>query len=268
VSDDAQFQALLAKITDERAFGCAHYKDTCLRRRISARVRARGLDTYAAYARLLDADGREYDALINALTINVTRLFRDWPTYAAVARHVVPALWARQTSSIHVWSAGCASGDETHSLAILFHRHATRLGQADRATRVQVIGTDIDAESLAEAARGTYREAAFVDTPPELRAAYFSRTAPFAIDPAVRAMTRFRRHDLLTEPPPRGQHLICCRNVIIYFGRAAQEALFPRLHAALAPGGFLVLGKVETLLGAARSLFAPVDPRARVFRRL
>jgi len=268
MTEEVQFQALLAKITDERAFGCAHYKDTCLRRRISSRLRARGLDTYAAYARLLDADAREYDTLINALTINVTRLFRDWPTYAAVARHVVPALWARQSFPIRVWSAGCASGDEAYSLAILFHRHATRLGQVGRASRVQVLGTDIDRESLTEAVRGAYREPAFADTPLALRSAYFSRGAPFAVEPAIRAMARFRRHDLLTEPLPDGQHLICCRNVIIYFARAAQADLFPRLHAAIAPGGYLVLGKVETLLGSVRSLFAPVDARARVFRRL
>ena len=85
----------------------------------------------------------------------------------------------------------------------------------------------------------------------------------------ARALVRFERRDLLSEQPPAGgMHLITCRNVIIYFDRASQESLFERFHAALVPGGFLVLGKVETLLGRARTLFATVDPRERIFRKL
>ncbi len=268
MTDDAQFRALLGKIARDRAFACAHYKDTCLRRRIAARLRARGVHSYAEYAQVLDADAGEYDTLIDALTINVTRLFRNWETYAAVARTVIPALWAQPAPSIHVWSAGCATGDEAYSLAILFHRHATRLGQMGRASRVRVLGTDIDRASLAAAERGSFTEPAFAETPPELRAAYFSHTTPARIVPTVHAMTRFERRDILSDPPPPNQHVICCRNVIIYFQRAAQEELLPRLHAALVPNGYLVLGKVEMLFGAARSLFAPVDARARVFQRI
>jgi chemotaxis protein methyltransferase CheR len=268
VTDEVQFRALLTKIERDGAFACAHYKDTCLRRRIAARLRARGIGSYADYARVLDKDAREYDTLIDALTINVTRLFRNGETYAALARSAIPALWAQPGPAINVWSAGCATGDEAYSLAILFHRHATRLGQMARASRVQVLGTDIDRPSLAAAERGAFTEPAFAETPPELRAAYFSHANPARIVPTVRAMVRFERRDLLSDPPPPGQHLICCRNVVIYFQRAAQEELLPRLHAALVPNGYLVLGKVEMLFGAGRALFAPVDARARVFQRI
>ncbi len=268
MTEEIQFRALLSKIARDRAFACAHYKDTCLRRRIAARLRARGIESYAEYARVLDADAREYDTLIDALTINVTRLFRNWETYAALARKVIPALWAQPTSAINVWSAGCATGDEAYSLAILFHRHATRFGQMARASRVRVLGTDIDRSSLAAAARGAFTEPALAEVPPELRAPYFSRTHPALIAPAVRAMVRFERRDLLSEPAPAGQHLICCRNVVIYFHRAAQEELLPRLHAALVPNGYLMLGKVEMLFGAARALFAPVEARSRIFQRI
>ena len=114
-----------------------------------------------------------------------------------------------------------------------------------------------------------FDEAAFADTPSELRSRYFTPGVPSRIDPAVRAMIDLERRDLLRDEPPHGGlHLIACRNVVIYFDRPTQEALFERFHAALRPGGFLVLGKVETLVGPARTMFAPVDARERIFRRL
>jgi chemotaxis methyl-accepting protein methylase len=265
---DPDFATLTEKIARDRGFSCGSYKERCLRRRIAVRMRAKGVHTYRDYARVLDADGREYDLLLDALTINVTKLFRNWDTFAAIARHAIPALWARDDGPIRVWSAGCASGEEAYSLAALFHRHAAALGQTHRLGRVTILGTDIDRGSLAAAQRAAYDEPAFADTPPELRAGYFLGRSPATPRPELRAMVRFERRDLLREPPPSPPaHLITCRNVIIYFDRDSQEQLFARFHDALVPGGFLVLGKVETLLGATRSRFAPVEPRERLFRR-
>ena len=121
---DAGFAALTAKIARDKGFGCASYKEKCLRRRIAVRMRARGVHTYADYAHVLDTDTLEYDRLIDALTINVTKLFRNFETYTAIAEQVVPALWERPIPQINVWSAGCSSGEEPYSLAALFHRHA------------------------------------------------------------------------------------------------------------------------------------------------
>jgi chemotaxis methyl-accepting protein methylase len=152
---------------------------------------------------------------------------------------------------------------------VLFHRHAEALGEAERRLRVRVLGSDIDRASLAAAAARQFDEPAFADTPAALRARYFSPELPARIDPEVREMVTFERRDLLREDPPSGGlHLIACRNVVIYFDRPTQEALFERFHAALLPGAFLILGKVETLLGRARTLFAPVEGRERIFRRL
>jgi chemotaxis methyl-accepting protein methylase len=262
------FEALTRKISIDRGFGCASYKDKCLRRRIAVRMRARGVHTYRDYARVLDADPDEYDRLLDALTINVTKLFRNWDAYAAMARHVVPALWSREQASIRVWSAGCSSGDEPYSLAILFHRHAATSGMLAQLGRLNVLGTDIDRQSLAAAEKGQFEEGDFADTPMELRERYFSPTPPFSVVPSIKQLVRFERRDLLNEPPPPGLHdLIVCRNVLIYFDRETQERLFENFHRALAPGGFLVLGKVETLLGQARARFTPIDARERIFQR-
>ena len=267
---DAGFAELTAKIARDRGFGCASYKDKCLRRRIAVRMRARGVHTYGDYARVLDSDRDEYDKLLDALTINVTKLFRNWETYGVIASTVVPALWAQPAAPLRIWSAGCSSGEEPYSRAALFHQHAERLGAlADLAGRVSVLGSDIDVRSLAAAEQGGFEEGDFADTPAVLRQRYFSPIAPFTIVPEVKRLVRFEHRDLLAQDPPPGlHHLICCRNVLIYFDRDTQERLFDKFHRALAPGGFLVLGKVETLLGAARTRFVAVDARERIFRPL
>lgn len=265
---DADFAALTAKISRERGFGCASYKEKCLKRRIAVRMRARGVHTYQDYAAVLDRDAREYDLLLDALTINVTKLFRNWETFAAVETDVIPAIWPAPGKSLRCWSAGCASGEEPYSIAILLHREAVRRGDEKALSRIMVLGTDIDRESLRAAEAGTFGEDAFADTPPDLRRRYFSAKAPHAIDARVRHLVRFERRDLLHDPMPGGGlDLITCRNVIIYFDRASQERLFQRFYDALVPGGYLVLGKVETLLGPARNAFTTVNPRERIFRK-
>ena len=265
---DAEFIALTHKIATDRGFRCGSYKERCLRRRIAVRMRAKGVHTYRDYMRVLDTEPGEYERLIDALTINVTKLFRNWDVYEAVARVVIPAVWATRIEPLRVWSAGCASGDEPYSLAALFHRHALEHNELQRLRTLKIIATDVDARILEVARRGNYDEPAFADTPAELRSKYFSAGMPSEVTPDLRSMVTFAQHDLLREEPPeKNLQLIVCRNVIIYFDRESQERLFERFVDALAPGGYLVLGKVETLLGSARTALTSVDPRARIFRR-
>jgi chemotaxis methyl-accepting protein methylase len=266
--EDSAFAALLAKISRDRGFGCSSYKERCLKRRVAVRMRARGVLLYDDYARLLDSDDGEYDKLLQALTINVTKLFRNWDVYAGIAEHVVPAVWRDSASSIRVWSAGCAGGQEAYSLGVLFHRHAETTNTLSRLSRLRIVGTDIDRPSLDAARRGEFEAADFLDTPADLRDRYFAPEAPFAIEQDVRRLVRFSESDLLKDAPPFAQHdLIVCRNVLIYLDRPSQAKLFALFHGALAPNGFLVLGKVETLLGPMRSKFVALHPRERIFQR-
>jgi chemotaxis methyl-accepting protein methylase len=267
--DDAEFRALMDKITRDSGFQCSSYKDKCLRRRIAVRIRARGASGCAEYSGMLDNDPREYERLVRSLTINVTKFFRNWETYAAIEQKVVPPLLERDDSEIRVWSAGCSSGEEPYSIGILIHKHSAANG--GRALEsVSIIGTDIDTDSLGEAERAVYTETALGDTPGDLREKYFPRIAGLrTMLPEVRRLVRFETRDLLhLQPPFDDAHLIVCRNVIIYLERTAQDALFAHFHKTLAPGGFLVLGKVETLLGEARELFSPVNARERIFRKI
>ncbi len=267
--DDADFLELTAKIARERDFRCGSYKEKCLRRRIAVRMRARGVHTYADYARILDGDDVEWDKLMDALTINVTKLFRNWETYSLLADDVVPAMWAAHPELIRVWSAGCSSGEEPYSLATLFYRAGERSGKPATPQRVRVLGTDIDKRSLDAARAAQFPEDAFADTPQEYRDRYFTPGYPATVLPAIKSLVALERRDLLLEePPPGGHHMIVCRNVLIYFDRETQETLFQRFHDALLPGGLLVLGKVETLLGNIRNKFAAVEARERIYRKL
>lgn len=268
--DDVEFRALTDKITRDRGFQCSSYKDKCLRRRIAVRMRAKGTLSHTEYAGILDADPREYERLLRSLTINVTKFFRNWETFSVLGQKVIPALWERGERELRVWSAGCASGEEPYSVGILMHKHATETNDRSQLEAVSIVGTDIDADCLGEAERAFYGESALGDTPVELRERYFPEVAGmFSMLPEVRRLVTFQRSDLLrSEPPLEDIHLLVCRNVVIYLEREAQDALFAEFHHALAPGGFLVLGKVETLLGAARGLFSPVNARERIFRKI
>ena len=268
-ADDPGFPRLMEKITRESGFRCASYKDKCLRRRIAVRMRAKGAYSANEYAGVLDTDPREYERLLRSLTVNVTKFFRNVETYHAIEKKVIPELWSTTSDGLRIWSAGCASGEEPYSLAILLHKHACETQSENRLPAVDVLGTDIDSEVLGAAERAFYAESALMETPRSLHAEYFPQVAGLrTMIPEVRSLVRFQNDDLLTFNPPMADvHLIVCRNVIIYFEREAQDRLIAEFHRVLAPGGFLVLGKVETLLGDSRALFEPVNARERIFRK-
>lgn len=263
---DRELTALKEKIRAERGFNSHHYKDRCLLRRLAVRMRARGEESFEGYARLLDRDPGEYELLLDALTINVTKFFRDYETWQAIGQEVVPRLF-ELSGPRRVWSAGCASGEEAYTVSILLHEWAEANGGAGEVASFQVLGTDIDRRSLEIARRAEYTDLSLVETPPPIRERWFAPGPPYRLDPAARRIVSFAQRDLISGPLEAGQSLILCRNVIIYLNREMQEELFQRFHDALVPGGFLVLGRVEALLGPARALFDPIDRRERIFRR-
>jgi chemotaxis protein methyltransferase CheR len=230
-------------------------------------MRVKGASSFHEYGSILDQDPLEYERLIATLTINVSKFFRNPQTYASIAAKVLPELSGRSTPLVRVWSAGCASGEEAFSLAVLCHQHAT--AQREPKSRFEIIGTDVDADAIAAARRGRYAQGAFTETAPAVREMYFPISdGAHTPSPEIRRLVSFQRADLLDAATPVSRvNLIVCRNVIIYFTRPTQEWLFERFHEVLLPGGFLVLGKVETLLGKSRGMFESVGPRERIFRR-
>ncbi len=233
-------------------------------------MRAKGATSFAHYAGILDTDQHEYDKLVDALTINVSKFFRNPETFACLATKVLPELWAAPSPLIRIWSAGCATGEEPYSLAVLCREYAAAHNDLPKLERLRIIGSDVDRDSVAEASKGRYPAAAFADTSPAVRERYFPlENGLYSVSPEIRNLVSFERRDLLDGEGHGGRlHMIVCRNVIIYFTRETQERLFDRFYDLLLPGGFLVLGKVETLLGKSGEMFAPVSSRERIFRRL
>jgi chemotaxis methyl-accepting protein methylase len=263
---DDGLPALMAQVERARGLSLRSYKDKCLRRRLAVRMRARGVHSFAEYAALLSRVPEEYDLLVTALAINVTKFFRNPETYGALRRLVVEPLWQRGTP-VKVWSAGCASGEEPYSLSLLFHEVAGHRSSAVRG-RVRIDATDLDPGALDDLRRAEYPRPAVEDLPAPLLERYFSPGPPYRLDPHVAACVRTIQHDLTREPPPDPPYdLVVCRNVVIYFDRPMQERLFERFTDALRPGGHLLLGKVEALFGPARSRLELVDARERLYRR-
>ncbi len=259
---DDGLDALRTKITEERGVPCVGYKPSCLRRRVSVRVRATGAGDFVGYAALLDREPAEWLRLLDALTVNVTGFFRDDTVYARLRADVIPSLARAHTGLLHAWSAGCSSGEEAWTVAML-------LADAVGLDRTSVLATDIDVASLARARAAVYPEVLTRDIPDVLRHAWWQGTESLRAVDALRARVAFRAHNLFSDSPPcTGLHLITCRNVIIYFSRPAQEQLFTRFADALVPGGVLVLGKVEMLSGPARARFEAIDVRERIYRRV
>ena len=267
-ADDRGFRALTEKITLARGVRCESYKEKCLRRRIAVRMRARGVHSFDDYSRLLDSDTREYELLLDALTINVTKFYRNPETWKALMRPHLADLWRARQGHVRAWSAGCASGEEPFTLAVLFAETARLANTGSSLAGVRVDATDIDRLSLERCAAAAYAATAFTEMPIDLVRRYFSADLPRQPNADIRRVVHIATHDLTRQPPPRAPYdLIACRNVVIYFDRATQERLFDEFARALAPGGILVLGKVETLLGPARERLELVDVRERIYLR-
>jgi chemotaxis protein methyltransferase CheR len=264
--DASELQQLKEQIRRDVGFYCDGYKEHCLRRRIAVRMRARGAHTYADYAALLLTDAHEYQKLRDAVTINVSKFFRNPEVWKVVDAQVLPGLFDAGRR-IRIWSAGCAGGEEPYTIAMALREYAARSGQEAALGHFDVLGTDIDRASLELAQRAEYTAFAFTDIAPESRERWFEPPLFHKLKPVIRNGVRFETQDLITSEFASGFDLIFCRNVVIYFERVVQEALFAKFHQALAPDGFLVLGKVETLFGKSANLFTPVSQRERVFRK-
>jgi chemotaxis methyl-accepting protein methylase len=268
-ADERAYAALARKISQGSGLALQAYKDKCIRRRIAVRMRACGVHSYADYHALLDRTPDEYVRLRDALTINVTRFFRNAETWALVRRALLPQLLDAAGRELLAWSAGCSSGEEAYTLAILAADHLDAAGRPQRLDGVTVDATDVDRESLERARAARYPLEALAELPGDLLRRHFEpQGLEYRVSDRVRRRVLVRPHDLTAEAPPRrGYHLILCRNVLIYFDRPMQERLFAAFADALAPGGYLVLGKVETIIGPARDRLTLLDPRERVYRR-
>jgi two-component system CheB/CheR fusion protein len=264
-ADDARaLDALLEFLKRNRGFDFTGYKRSTLERRLRKRMMAAGVEAYESYLDLLEAQPDEFARLFDTLLINVTRFFRDDAPWQFLAEELVPTLLASRdpAAPIRVWSAGCASGEEPYSLAIVL---AEALGIEAFRERVKIYATDADEDALAMARAASYGEKQIADIPEPLLERYFERTeSRYTVRKEVRRSVIFGRNDLVQDAPISRIDLLVCRNTLMYFNASTQAAILGRFHFALADDGILFLGRAETILSSNPG-FVPLDLKRRLF---
>ncbi len=235
-SDEAALEELLLFLRDSRGFDFTGYKRSSLARRIRKRMQEVRIDSFADYRDRLEIDADEFGYLFNTILINVTSFFRDTEAWRLLEDEIVPELVDRAgpDHEFRVWSAGCSSGQEAYSLAMVF---CEVLGTAQFVERVKIYGTDVDDEALREARNGTFTTRELESLPPGLREKYFEQTGrSFTFRTDLRRRVIFGRHDLTRDAPISRLDLLACRNTLMYFNVEAQVQIIDRLHFALNPG--------------------------------
>ena len=246
----------------------SQYKPGTISRRIERRMAVHRIESIDVYVKYLQQTPAEVDALFRDLLIGVTSFFRDPAAFKALEEFVIPKLFAGRPadSTIRVWSAGCSSGEEAYSVAMLLREQMDTLKQS---FKVQIFGTDVDSRAIAAARAGIYPANIAADIPPERLARFFSAEldgSVYRIHKGLRDMLIFSEHNVIKDPPFFKLDLICCRNLMIYLGYDLQKKLLRQFHYALNPGGRLFLGTSETV-GESVNLFAVLDQKAQLYQR-
>ena len=265
-----QTSSALSKILAMLRYRTGHdfslYKKSTLYRRIERQMALHDIDTISGYARYLKSRPGDVKALFRDLLIAVTGFFRDPEAFEAVRKKVLPGLCGKKTKpqTIRVWVAGCASGEEAYSLAMLLTEYTERRGIE---AKMQVFGTDIDEDAIVRARAGRYPPTIAADVPSQrLQRFFVKEEGGYKVKKEIREKVVFAVQDVTRDVPYTRLDLISCRNLLIYFEKELQERLIPLFHYSLAPGGFLFLGTSETA-GDVPDLFGPVDKKWKLYRR-
>ena len=264
--DDASLREIFAQLRVRTGHDFSNYKRGTVLRRLERRMGVHRVRTLADYAVVARDHAGELDALVKDLLISVTNFFRDRSAWETLNRVVVPAIAkgkAETGEPLRVWVAGCATGEEAYSVAMLIDEHTERTGQR---LAVQVFATDLDDRAIAAARQGAYTLNDAADVPEErLRRFFVKEGGVYTVRADLREKVLFARHNILKDPPFSHVDLACCRNLLIYLNRTAQQRVFDVVHFALNPSGFLFLGSSESIDGATH-LFSDIDKDARIFQ--
>jgi two-component system CheB/CheR fusion protein len=265
--DGAALDVLLDYLKRTRGFDFTGYKRSSLERRIEKRMQEVGMGSYQEYLDHLEVQSDEFAFLFNTMLINVTGFFRDAAAWDYLATEVIPRLLksAGPDRPLRFWCAGCSSGEETYTMAMVL---AEALGEGPYLERVKIYATDVDEEALTEARHATYTAKAVEAVPPPLLERYFERVEQrYAFRKELRRTVIFGRNDLVQDAPISRIDLLTCRNTLMYFNAETQASILGRFHFSLNNGGYLYLGKSEMLITHA-DLFKPVDLKRRVFAKV
>ena len=263
-SDQHAIRDILRLLRARTSHDFSDYKPATIRRRVTRRMSLHDIERLDAYAQLIRDDEHEATALMKDLLISVTNFFRDPPAWAVLEERVIPHLFADRAAADHVrvWSAGCATGEEAYSLAMLLAEHASGLVSVPR---IQIFASDLDDDSIRIAREGLYSEADVADVPPQRVQRFFVREAGgFRVRRELRELALFAHHNVIKDPPFSHLDLIVCRNLLIYLNRASQQRVMETFQFALRHGGWLFLGSSESADDA--ELFEIVESAAHIYQ--
>lgn len=265
--DDPHLEALLQYLKQSRGFDFTGYKRTSLMRRILKRMENVSIASYEQYVDYLEVYPDEFAQLFDTILINVTAFFRDTSAWDYIVNEAVPRMvkMKREGDAIRVWSAGCASGEEAYTLAMVL---AEALGVQPVCERVKIYATDVDEHALTKARHAMYTAREVEGVPAPLLDKYFERVNhSFLFSKDLRRSVIFGRHNLIQDAPISRIDLLVCRNTLMYFNTETQARILARFHYALCEHGYLFLGKAETLM-AYSNAFSPVDLKRRIFMKV
>ena len=270
MNDPSDWTPLLNEIIRERKIDFSQYHEALIKRRISVRMHAKKCQSYNEYLDVLKRDPDEMEELLNVLTINVTHFFRDPRVFEAIQKKILPEIFCQGTIAkkkiVRAWSCASSGGQEATSLLILMSEYL----KGDLAkSHVHIYGTDVDKGSVQKARAGDYEDHEFKDMPEDLKKKYFVEleNRHFCRKKELNKFLFFRQSDVIQDTPIHHVDLILCRNVFIYFERELQRLCLEKFHHALKPGGFLVLGLTEGILGLPDKRFEVFDRENRIYRK-
>lgn len=246
----------------------SQYKPSTIHRRIERRMAVHQVEAMDGYVQYLQQTSAEIEALFRDLLIGVTNFFRDPEAFQVLEDQVIPKLFAGKPAGavIRVWTAGCSTGEEAYSIAILL---VERIEVLKQSYTVQIFATDIDSQAIASARAGLYPASIAADISPERLARFFTAEADgsaYRIHKNIRDLLVFSEQDVIKDPPFSRLDLITCRNLLIYLGSELQRKLIPLFHYALKPDGWLFLGTSEGI-GDFDMMFSVLDRKAKLYQR-
>jgi two-component system CheB/CheR fusion protein len=262
---DNKLQKIFNLLLERHGCDFSNYKPTTINRRIERRMAVHKLDRLEEYILYLEHSNHELDLLYKDILISVTGFFRDAEAFKALEMVISNIIEAKEgNDTIRIWVPGCATGEEAYTIAILF---AERLRNSMSHFNFQIFGTDIDNDAIIRARRAVYSQASIVDVDKNIVDKYFVREdSTFQVVKSIREMVVFARQDLVKDPPFSHLDLISCRNVLIYFNSYLQRRIIPVFQYSLNPGGYLLLGKSESI-GQFDDLFIPINKKWKIYKR-
>ncbi len=239
MADYEQFKKDIYNLTK---IDLSSYKEKQMKRRIDTLINKNGISKYEEYVALIKQNKEKFEEFVNYLTINVSEFYRNPDQWELMDKDIIPSLIKQFGKNLKIWSAACSTGDEPYSLVMALSKHIPL-------NQIRINATDIDKQVIATAKVGLYSEKSIASVPDEFKKKYFTKIGgSYQISDEIKSRVTFKEHNLLKDPYPTKQHMIVCRNVLIYFTDEAKDEIFRKYNNSLEKDGVLFIGSTEQIV--------------------